>query len=183
MHFAGPPQVYPVCIQANVESSGTFVATDTVTFPEAYHSESLSLDYETFNVNQSDTKKFICPGPAVVDFSSGGETAAPAASASSAADPPVASPSGDTDPAVSSISPASSADYGAVTDIAEAPGSTAPASADAPSMPSASAEGPAYNPPAQSSVISAATGTNTGAAPTSASRGRGRHSGRPRHPR
>jgi len=177
MHFAGAPQVYPVCIQANVESSGTFVATDTVTFPEAYHSESLSLDYETFNVNQSDTKKFTCPGPAVVDFSSGGGTAAPAAISGSEA--PVASPSGDTEPAATSVSPDNSANAGKETDIAEAPDSTASASPDAPSVPSASVEISAYNPRAQS----AATGTSTGAASTSASRGRGRHSGRPRHPR
>lgn len=177
MHFAGAPQVYPVCIQANVESSGTFVATDTVTFPEAYHGESLSLDYETFNVNQSDTKKFTCPGPAVVDFSSEGGTAAPAASSSSEA--PVATQSGDTEPA----SPSVSANAGKETDIAEAPGSTASASADASALPSASSEGSAYNPPAQSSVLPDGTGTDTGAASTSASHGRGRHSGRPRHPR
>ena len=182
MHFAGAPQVYPVCIQANVESSGTFVATDTVTFPEAYHSESLSLDYETFNVNQSDTKKFTCPGPAVVNFSSGGQAAAPAASAASASDPPAASPSGDAEPVPASVSPDNSANAGKETDIATAPGS-APVYSDASALPSASAEVSAYDLPAQSSVVLAATGTGTGAASTSATRGRGRHSGRPRHPR
>jgi hypothetical protein len=171
MHFAGDPQVYPVCFQADVESSGTFVPTDTVTFPEAYHGQSLSLDYETYNVNDSDSQQFTCPGPAVVDFSSGGGVAAPAASSNA--------------PVASSANPVSSANSGEATDAANAPGSDAPASSNAPAMPSASADVSASNPPAQSSVIPAGTGTGTGAASSAAStsRGRGRHSSRPRNPR
>ena len=123
MHFAGEPQVYPVCIQADVESSGTFVPTDTVTFPEAYHSQSLSLDYETYNVNQSDSQKFTCPGPAVVDFSSGGGVAAPAASSGVAApaassDTPVVSSVGNAEPVAT---PSPSANSGDPTDVANPP--------------------------------------------------------------
>jgi hypothetical protein len=183
MHFQGQPQVYPVCIQADVESSGTFVPTDTVTFPEAYHGQSLSLDYETYNVNQSDSQKFTCPGPAVVDFSSGGGAAVPAASnggavvssaASSVVDTPVASSIGNSEPAAT---PSPSANSGEATDVANPPGS------DGPAMPSASAEVPASYPPAQSSVVPAGTGTGVAPSASSTSRGRGRHSRRPREPR
>jgi hypothetical protein len=183
MHFAGEPQVYPVCIQADVESSGTFVPTDTVTFPEAYHSQSLSLDYETYNVNQSDSQKFTCPGPAVVDFASGGGVTVPAASsgggvaapaASSVEDTPVASSAGNSEPAAT---PISSANSGEATDVANPPGS------DGLAMPSASAEIPASKTPAQSSVTPAGTGTGVAPSASSTSRGRGRHSRRPREPR
>jgi len=180
MHFSGEPQVYPVCFQADVKSSGTFVATDTVTFPEAYHGQSLSLDYETYNVNNSDTQKFTCPGPAVVDFSKGGAATPPAASSSSADSAPVASSSQDATPASTGASSANSG-YGEATSIVNAHGSDAPAPSDAPAMPSASADIPASSVPAQSSVVPA--GTSVGSSASSTARGRGRHSRRPGQPR
>jgi hypothetical protein len=83
MHSTGQPQVYPVCFQANLVSSGSVVPTLTTTFPEAY---TINPDFETWNLYGGDQTAFVAPGPAV--YSGGGSAPAPApvpsASASSA---------------------------------------------------------------------------------------------------
>ncbi|WVQ94614.1 hypothetical protein IAU59_001694 [Kwoniella sp. CBS 9459] len=93
MHSTGAPQVYPVCFQANLISSGSVVPTDTVTFPEAYN---LNDGFKTWNLyDGSDQTAFVPPGPAV--YNAGGASqpttsaaATSAASTSAAATSPVA---------------------------------------------------------------------------------------------
>jgi len=186
MHFAGQPQVYPVCIQADVSSSGTFVPTDTVTFPEAYHSESLSLDYETFNVNQSDTQKFTCPGPAVEDFSGASGSAdsvTTGAASSAAADSPAASsPTSDAPSASSTDNEIASPSQ---SDSLPAGNPESGNSSDSPVDPVSDIL-PA--PTGGTASSSAAMGSDTAPAGevssvSSSGRGRGRHSRRPGQPR
>jgi hypothetical protein len=196
MHFAGDPQVYPVCVQANVKSSGTFVATDTVTFPEAYFEQSISDQFETFNVNDSDKIAFVNPGPAVVDFSKGGAVAPAASGATS-------SPVGNT-PAVSStgVAPAAPSASGNGSGNTGSGSTDAPAEeadpvdaissqvANTPVQSDAAADAPisTANLAAGSSVYeqpsaTAVAGGQSSAPPAGSGRGRGRHSRRPREPR
>ena len=190
MHFAGDPQVYPVCVQANVKSSGTFVATDTVTFPEAYFEQSLSNQFETFNVNESDKIEFVNPGPAVVDFSKSG-AAAPAASGATSSpvgDAPSASSTGGEVPAPSASGDSGSGSTDAPSQDAEpinAPTSQveeAPAQSDAAPISTAdSAAGSSVN---EQPYATAVNGGQSSAAPIGSGRGgRGRHSRRPREAR
>jgi hypothetical protein len=187
VHFSGAPQVYPVCFQADVSSSGTFVPTDTVTFPEAYHGESLSLDYETFNVNNSDSQKFTCPGPAVVDFSKGGGTAPAASGAtpSSAVNGPAESSAGGEVAAPSQSDSAPSGNTGSGNASAsDAPidqASDLPVSSQAPVASFSSANAPASSAPVQ--AISAAAVTGAASSASTTGRGRGRHTRRPGQPR
>ena len=65
MHRPGEPQVYPVCFQANVKSSGTLRPADTVKFPAAYN---VNDDFKSFNLYWGDDfNKFTPPGPSVFD--------------------------------------------------------------------------------------------------------------------
>jgi hypothetical protein len=73
LHSIGAPQVYPVCIQANLVSSGSTVPTDTVKFPEAYNTNDM---FKTFNVWTADPATFVPPGPPV--YNGGGSAPAPA---------------------------------------------------------------------------------------------------------
>jgi hypothetical protein len=86
MHSTGMPQVYPVCFQANLVSSGSVVPTLTTTFPEAYK---LNADFETWSLYGGDQSLFVAPGPAV--YSGGGTAPAPAPSASGSSTAPSAS--------------------------------------------------------------------------------------------
>ena len=80
MHSQGSPQVYPVCFQANLVSSGSVVPTLTTTFPEAYNT---NTDFETWNLYGGDQSLFTAPGPAV--YSGGGSAPAPAPAPSASA--------------------------------------------------------------------------------------------------
>ena len=70
MHTTGQPQVYPVCFQANLVSSGSVVPTLTTTFPEAY---TINADFETWNLYGGDQTAFVAPGPGI--YSGGGTSA------------------------------------------------------------------------------------------------------------
>ena len=130
MHTTGQPQVYPVCFQANLASSGSVVPSLTTTFPDAYK---LNTDFETFNIYNGDQSAFVAPGPAV--YSGGGTAPAPApapsASVSSAA--PSASA-----PAASSADVSASAPVASSTEVVE-PSAPASATEEYPAEPTASA--------------------------------------------
>ncbi|WVW85922.1 hypothetical protein I302_107960 [Kwoniella bestiolae CBS 10118] len=138
MHSTGAPQVYPVCFQANLISSGSVVPTDTVTFPAAY---GLNDDFKTWNLYGGDQSLFVPPGPAVYSGGSSGTT--PTASASSSA------------PAETSAAETSAADTSAP---AETSAAATPTTYDAASVP---AETEA---PATSNVASAPASSSTSAA-------------------
>lgn len=124
MHYAHEPQVYPVCFQANVSGSGSSVPAETVTFPDAYSSQSISDDFETLDVhdNKADKASFVPPGPAVAVLGPGSAapSSQPSASASAIAtsassDVPAASQSGDDNvpaPSASSVAAAPQASEG-----------------------------------------------------------------------
>lgn len=113
LHFAHEPQVYPVCFQAQVSSTGSSVPDKTVTFPEAYGTESISEDFETFDVHQDRSQEqrsaFVPPGPAVAVLGKGEALAQPTASSIVATAGWPASSSG---PALSATSAASSQEVG-----------------------------------------------------------------------
>ena len=69
MHSIGAPQVYPVCIQANLKSSGSVVPSETVKFPAAYN---INDGFKTFNIWTDDPSTFVPPGPAVYSGGSSG---------------------------------------------------------------------------------------------------------------
>ncbi|WVF67002.1 hypothetical protein IAT40_001745 [Kwoniella sp. CBS 6097] len=112
MHSTGAPQVYPVCFQANLISSGSAVPTDTVTFPEAYD---LNDDFKTWSLYGGDQSAFVPPGPPVY----GGGSSAPQPSASAA--PSSAAPSS---AAPSSEAPAPSSTDASVPEESPAPTTT-----------------------------------------------------------
>lgn len=197
MHYAHEPQVYPVCFQAQVSGSGSSVPDKTVTFPDAYASESISDDFETFDVHdqKADKAAYVPPGPAVAVLAQGAGTARPAAS-SNAPSSPSASGSADAVPIPSSVkeeSAPSSADMPAISSQAGEPAS-APVEPSAPS-PSAVVDAAQPSPPAASVVpdnssadtsMQSPAGTPAGTASSQSSatgRGRGKGHRRPGHPR
>lgn len=81
MHRPNEPQVYPVCFQANVKSSGTLKPKDTVRFPDAYN---LNDNFKSFNLYWGDDyNKFTPPGPAVFDRRAASPAPAPSPPTSS----------------------------------------------------------------------------------------------------
>lgn len=84
MHTVGEPQVYPVCFQARLASSGSTVPSDTVTFPEALNQHD---DFRRFNLYYGDDfNAFHIAGPDVWNGSGGSAPApAPAPASSSSA--------------------------------------------------------------------------------------------------
>lgn len=56
------PQVYPVCIQANLKGTGSAMPTTTVKFPAAYNINPL---FKTFDIYEDDYSTCVAPGPAV----------------------------------------------------------------------------------------------------------------------
>ncbi|WWC91508.1 uncharacterized protein L201_006454 [Kwoniella dendrophila CBS 6074] len=126
MHSTGAPQVYPVCFQANLISSGSVVPTETTTFPAAYK---INDDFLTWNIYGSDNTQFVPPGPAVY---SGGSSSSPAPAESSAASSPSASASVPASGSTSSAASApASSDVESYTDVASAttPGASEPTAA------------------------------------------------------
>jgi hypothetical protein len=213
MHFTNEPQVYPVCIQADVSSSGTFVPTDTVTFPAAYFEQSISNDFQTFNVHddKSDKSAFVPPGPAVVDFSSGGAPA-PSSSAGVASSDVSVPVSSSSDGAVlpSPSAHSSSEDSGSENTPSEEASSQLPETTALPANDAPKASPSAESPDAQESSLTvtggnlaveipaissgnpapisnpgdpANGGTPSFAPPSGSGRSRGRHSRRPGQPR
>lgn len=76
MHEVGVPQIYPVCFQANLLSSGSVIPSETVTFPSAYNQND---DFRRFNLYWGDDfNAFKNPGPAVWNGQGGGAVPAPA---------------------------------------------------------------------------------------------------------
>ena len=130
MHSTGSPQVYPVCFQANLASSGSVVPSLTTTFPAAYQ---MNTDFLTWNLYGGDQSLFVAPGPAVY---SGGGTApapAPAPSASASSAVPSASASASSSADVSASAPVASS-----TEVME-PSAPASATEEYPAEPTASA--------------------------------------------
>ena len=80
LHDEALPQVYPVCFQADVKSSGTLKVTDLVTFPEAYD---INDNFKTFNIYYgSDFDEFSPPGPPVFNKGQTGGAAQPSGGSS-----------------------------------------------------------------------------------------------------
>ena len=76
MHSTNAPQVYPVCFQANLISSGSTVPSETVKFPAAYN---INDGFKSYNIWTGDANTFVPPGPAVYSGgSTGGAAPAPA---------------------------------------------------------------------------------------------------------
>ncbi|WRT70441.1 uncharacterized protein IL334_007439 [Kwoniella shivajii] len=116
MHTSGAPQVYPVCFQANLASSGSVVPTQTTAFPAAYDTND---DFKTWNIYNEDNSQFVPPGPAVFNSAgSGSLSGAPVSSAASTST--VAAP---TSPA-SSYPPTSAASTVTSSEAEEATGAT-----------------------------------------------------------
>jgi hypothetical protein len=84
MHFDDRAEIYPVCFEANLKSSGSAVPTDTTTFPAAYEPENYKwLDYSV-PWDSRPAADYVPPGPAV--YTGGGSASSvPPASGSSAA--------------------------------------------------------------------------------------------------
>jgi cellulase len=121
MHDPDDPQVYPYCFQANIQSSGNVVPTETVTFPDAYK---LNPDFEHFNLYYgADFNSFKPPGPPVWDGagSQGPSTPAPAPSSGSVDAPAAPTDAAPTAPAYSDAA-AGSASTTLVTSGAHATG-------------------------------------------------------------
>ncbi|OCF43460.1 hypothetical protein I317_02760 [Kwoniella heveanensis CBS 569] len=117
MHSTGAPQVYPVCFQANLISSGSAVPTDTVTFPEAYN---INDDFKTWSLYGGDQTAFVPPGPPVYN----GGSSAPQPSTSASAAPSSAEPSSAVPSSTDAAAPSS-------TDASAPEESAAPTSTDA----------------------------------------------------
>ena len=159
MHTTGQPQVYPVCFQANLVSSGSVVPTLTTTFPEAY---TINADFETWNLYGGDQTAFVAPGPGI--YSGGGTAPAPApapsasASASvSASSAPVSSVvASSTEVVVPSASATATEEYpaeptvSAPVESASAPVESASAPVESASTPVESASAPVESAPASS---------------------------------
>lgn len=81
MHEVGVPQIYPVCFQGRLASSGSAIPSETVTFPAAYNQND---DFRRFNLYWGDDfNAFTPPGPAVWNGQGGGSAPAPVPAPSS----------------------------------------------------------------------------------------------------
>lgn len=76
-------QSYPYCFQAIVESSGSAVPSDTMTFPDGYSTANYEwYDYSTWD--ERSPSDYVPPGPAVYTGGGSSEPATPATSSSPA---------------------------------------------------------------------------------------------------
>lgn len=70
MHIPGSPQVYPVCFQANLVSSGTGTPNETVTFPDAY--AKFDQGFREIDIywegNPKNPAIFVPPGPRIASL-------------------------------------------------------------------------------------------------------------------
>lgn len=96
-------EVYPYCFQANLESSGSAVPSDTTTFPAAYAPDNYEWYDYSFPWDNRSPSDYVPPGPAVYSVggasspapSTGGDSAgnasstAPSASDSASASAPI----------------------------------------------------------------------------------------------
>ncbi|WWC71796.1 uncharacterized protein I206_105755 [Kwoniella pini CBS 10737] len=152
MHTTGGPQVYPVCFQANLISSGSVVPTVTTTFPAAYN---INDDFKTWNIYNNDNTQFVPPGPAVYNGASSGSP--PASSASPSTSASSSAPAGSSAAMTSAYDASSTSAAGSASSAVATESASASASA---SEPAGSSEVSVSSSSASSPIASASSATS-----------------------